>query len=302
MSMQDRDLRDLTNRSLAVLRLTPEAWEGITLSKRQGARFSLNFPHGDARHGERDGLILIVIPGTGTIRLGVITSIGPTATLDSRVVFDLVSRVFPESFEALLGDITTPALRTSSRRLLESTAMIERISPKLSEALVARLAEHSNNGPALARILTYLRRPTRMDDARALQRDAVALALKMFGAEPEAAAVALPGTETALGLVRLREDAVIEHDARWIPDWHLDHSDLTGRATFERRGERLEVFTANKQPLEELLGVDLIYLNARRRALIMVQYKMLEPDARLRRRIDAGDEFEEAEGHEWIAY
>lgn len=272
------------------------------MSRRQGARFSLNFPHGDARHGDRDGLVLIVTPGTGTLRLGVITSIGPTATLDSRVVFDLVSRVVPASFEALLSSVAAPTLRASSRRLSEGRATLERVSPKLGEALVLRLATEPDNGPALARILTYLRRPTRMDDARALQRDAVALALKMFGAEPEAAAVALPGTETALGIVRLREDAVIEHDARWIPDWRLDRSDLTGKATFERRGERLEIFTANKQPLEELLGVDLVYLNTRRRALVMVQYKMLEPDMRLRRRINAGEEPEEdAEGQDWIA-
>ena len=46
----------------------------------------------------------------------------------------------------------------------------------------------------------------------------------------------------------------------------------------------MDVFTANKRPLEELFGVDLIYLNKTRGALVMVQYKMLELERRARRR------------------
>ena len=83
--------------------------------------------------------------------------------------------------------------------------------------------------------------------------------------------------------MRVLEDAAIEHDARWMPGWKLADSDLTGRATFTRREEQLDVFTANKRPLEELFGVDLIYLNKACGALVMVQYKILEPEGRARR-------------------
>jgi hypothetical protein len=58
------------------------------------------------------------------------------------------------------------------------------------------------------------------------------------------------------------EDSVIEHDARHIQGYELVHSDLTGRALFERGEDQLEVFTANRRPLEHCFGVDLIYLNA----------------------------------------
>jgi hypothetical protein len=34
---------------------------------------------------------------------------------------------------------------------------------------------------------------------------------------------------------------------------------MTGKATFRNGNELLEVYTANKNPLEELFGVDLIY-------------------------------------------
>lgn len=145
-------------------------------------------------------------------------------------------------------------------------------------------------------VCDYLReRVKRYDNARALQRDAIAMAIKAFGGADEASAVALPGEETGLAAIRVLEDAAIEYDARWIDGWTLVDADLTGRATFERRGESLDVFTANKRPLEELLGVDLIYLNEARGALVLVQYKMLEPDEA--NSVGPDDD----EGQEWIA-
>jgi len=84
--------------------------------------------------------------------------------------------------------------------------------------------------------------------------------------------------ETTLARVRVREDAVIEHDARVVPGFSLSNSDLTGRAVFRKGNEILEIITANKRPLEEVLGVDLIYLNAVKQNVVMVQYKMLEAD------------------------
>ena len=103
-------------------------------------------------------------------------------------------------------------------------------------------------------------------------------ALRVFGLTPRDAATSVE-TEgpTALGRVHIREDAVIEHDARQIPEFTLTASYLTGRAVFLKGRERLEVITANRSPLEEVLGIDLIYLNAIKRNIVMVQYKMLEP-------------------------
>jgi len=99
--------------------------------------------------------------------------------------------------------------------------------------------------------------PKRFDNARAMQWDAVKLALKAFGID-KASTINLPGGDTALGSTRLQEDAVIEHDARSIPGWTLTASDMTGVATFENGNQQLEIITANKRPLEELFGVDLI--------------------------------------------
>lgn len=107
------------------------------------------------------------------------------------------------------------------------------------------------------------------------------MALRAFGITPHDTARTvelIEGRDTALARVKIREDAVIDHDARFIPPFTLAHSDLTGRAVFEHRGERLEVITANKLALEEALGVDLVYLNVIKQNIVGVQYKMLDPD------------------------
>ena len=88
--------------------------------------------------------------------------------------------------------------------------------------------------------------------------------------------------------VRLQEDAVIAHDARWLPGWRFDQSDLTGRAIFRKDDAALELFTANKLPLEELFGVDLIYLNVKRELLVLVQYKMMNVQRRPTPRVRSG--------------
>jgi hypothetical protein len=129
-------------------------------------------------------------------------------------------------------------------------------------------------------VVESLSAPRYFKNTAALQEDALHTALRAFGLASNDQATSLElvdGRETALARVNIMEDSVIEHDARHIPGYDLVQSDLTGRAVFERENERLEVFTANRRPLEQLFGVDLIYLNASRQNIVMLQYKMLEP-------------------------
>ncbi|MEQ9519037.1 MAG: hypothetical protein RLN89_06310 [Parvibaculum sp.] len=85
------------------------------------------------------------------------------------------------------------------------------------------------------------------------------------------------GQDTALARVNIIVDSLAEHDARTFPEFALIDSDITGCAVFEKGRERLEVFTANRHPLENVFGVDLIYFNVTRQNIVMVQYEMLEP-------------------------
>ena len=155
------------------------------------------------------------------------------------------------------------------------------LSPKLGSHVIERLASiESNHGPMRA-VAESLFTPRTFRNMAALQEDAVRAALKAFGLGPDDQASSLElfeGKETALARVRIMEDSVIEHDARHVPGFDLVGSDITGRAVFTRDRERLEIFTANRRPLEHVFGVDLIYLNATRQNIVMLQYKMLQPD------------------------
>ena len=228
-------------------------------------------------------------------------SVQTTATFDSRVVFDLIRPIRPSSLAELLEPLEKTTLRSASTGLAVDDQPYRRISPKLSQRLIADIAAVPENGPIFQLVLAQMNKPERFENARAMQQDAVNLALKTFGVVDGATSVVLPGGDSALATVRLQEDAVIEHDARAIPGWHLAKSDITGRAFFEKRGERLEVVTANKRPLERLLGVDLIYFNRTQSSLVMVQYKMMEPEERQRRCVMLGNyAYDELDDQEWL--
>jgi hypothetical protein len=309
----------LKQRGLSILRLSVDDWLELEETRALGHRFTSVFPHRIARAGKTRAPVLMVVSGGPIpsddifddnpeahaephLKLGWVRSIQAVATRDSRVAFDHIQSVVPQDLSRLIGETVPTRLRSSVNRLLASSAEFEEVSPKLGEWLLERLAAQPDNATALRRLLTLVHRPTRYRDAVALQEDALALALKAFGA-PNAAAstLAIGERATALAGARLQEDVVIEHDARWISDWTLDSSDVTGRAVFSQGREQLQVFTANKQPLESLFGVDLIYLNETRRSIVMVQYKMMEPSERSVRQVETGfGMFKDKDEQEWI--
>ena len=83
-------------------------------------------------------------------------------------------------------------------------------------------------------------------------------------------------TETEL--IRLSEDNVIIFDTNNDIQGLSREIDITGRAKYRNEFEELIIYTANKNPLEHLLGVDLIYINNIQKNMVMVQYKMLEKE------------------------
>lgn len=243
-----------------------------------GRQFSIVFPHAIARSGRASSLAIVStdsdFPG---LYIALVRTVQKISTLDSRVTFDFVRAVSPYILRDLLGEDGSPLDHAVMRVAAEGGHTFQPIPAELARVLTARLVNDPANTAALQPIIDFIGRPQRYIDARALQQDAVELALKAFGASPKATTLSLTGRETALDRVALQEDLVIDHDARWIPGWSLTASDLTGRAVFRKESEELHIFTANRQALEELFGVDLIYLNERRGSLVMVQYKMMEP-------------------------
>lgn len=224
-------------------------------------------------------LIIGEAEGESEVYFGLASSRSAVTTLESRIKVKRAQRIEPSSKTAILQLVTDKTHARNLNERFESTASVIALSPKLSVHLVEKLADIESNRGAMYAATATLSAPKYFRGMDAIQEDAVHTALKAFGLSHGDQAVSLEltrGQATALARVNIMEDSVVEHDARSFPEYEMTSSDITGRAVFQKGDERLEVFTANRRPLEKVFGVDLIYLNATRQNIVMVQYKMLE--------------------------
>jgi hypothetical protein len=251
--------------------------------------FTLNIPHDYLREVVAPCLCLIAgtrsrglqnhDEGEEMLYVGVIRSKKVTATLDTRIKIERTARVMPSASQlaSVIKDARS-AERFSTR--LADPSPVTKLSPKLSAIIVDTMANFQANHGALRMVSAGLAPPP-VDPSSRLQGEAIDMALKVFGLSVDAPAAHLElvkGKETRLVGARIMEDSVIEHDARRVPEFQLVGSDATGRAMFRKGQQTLEVITANRKKLEEVFGVDLIYINHFHDNLVMVQYKMLEHD------------------------
>lgn len=120
----------------------------------------------------------------------------------------------------------------------------------------------------------------------AYQKEAVASALNLAGmSRAPLAEWALNGEDApksfldGLPQVRMREDPMVIQDMRQVPGYdYLRDVPNAAAAVFADGDDRLTVIMANRQPLEQQTGTDLIYYNQKFKAFIMVQYKAMEAD------------------------
>ena len=274
--------RHVQGRPLVVFQFEGEEWTRLRNSRRGANEFTIARPHELLEQVRVPTACLVVgKDGDGSAaQIGLVSSRSRVTTLDSRTKVKRAQRVQPSSMDGIQTLVTDKAHARKLRDRLSSRESVIALSPKLSVHLVERLAEIESNRGAMRAATAPLFAPRHYRGMDAVQEDAVHTALRAFRLPPDDQAITLElarGRNTALARVNIREDSVVEHDARAFPDFELTDSDITGRAVFEKGRERLEVFTANRRPLEEVFGVDLIYLNTTRQNMVMVQYKMLEP-------------------------
>lgn len=213
--------------------------------------------------------------------IGIIKSKSTVSTFDSRLKMIDSVLIYPGKIEALIELISDKRLRTIfQQRLQEDIAVL---SPKLSAIIISCLLSIEKNKQVIETIAYKLNGYKSLSYKAQFQMSAVQLALAAFGLEKteEPLYVSIKrNSDSTLKLLnggyRLTEDNIIAHDARSIPGFQLIESYLTGHAVFENRDERLEVFTANRNDLEKMFGVDLIYINTIQKNIVMIQYKMLE--------------------------
>lgn len=118
----------------------------------------------------------------------------------------------------------------------------------------------------------------------AYQRDAVVTALEIAGMPKDWLKIPaqLKQTKTPvtsifdeIGEVYAMEDHLILQDMdAGGPDWNAERAVHYPAKVFTKGETVLTVILANKEELEKQLGVDLIYINERYRAVVFVQYKM----------------------------
>jgi hypothetical protein len=95
-----------------------------------------------------------------SLKIGVIRSVQAVSTLDSRVVFDLIQPIRPDTLDALLSRVIGSSLRSGANMLRRSEARYERVSEKLGYELIRLIAEEPDNAAALRRINATLRAPS----------------------------------------------------------------------------------------------------------------------------------------------
>lgn len=270
------------NKPIVLFRFSEGEWESLRNSERGTNAFTFARNHGSLKNVSPPTACLLTgneYERDAEMHFGLLESRGVVTTLETRLKITTAQPIEPCSKTEFLGLVTDNSLKAILRPRLESKETVVRLSSAVSVHLIERLAETPSNHRILRAVVENLQSPGTYSSNIGLQKDAVALSLKAFGLPAGAMASVLnvaDDQETALAGYGIHEDAVIEHDARVIPGFTLSEPDLTGRAIFRKDSEMLEVITANKRPLENVLGIDLIYLNAIKKNIVMVQYKMLE--------------------------
>lgn len=162
-------------------------------------------------------------------------------------------------------------------------------SPKAFDVLVETLIELS---PETRIVLDRFRRSRREKilqisyqarNSLAFQQQAIVTALSIAGIKRDELQEWSPPESGAaisfldgLPSVRLREDSMVLNDLMKVPGFDFIESGPYSAAIFESDSERLTVILANRLPLEEQTGTDLVYFNETYQSFVMVQYKAME--------------------------
>ncbi len=210
----------------------------------------------------------------------------------------------PVSFDDILAGIDMRVARHVRQRLETGGllppkslgAFVDRIV-ELDETVSPRLARYSER-----RALALRRLEPRARENLAYQKETLGLALEIAGisrddllawtptdAPQQSFLDGLPGAQ-------VREDAMLLSDFSAVPGFEAvgeaTHYGSKVFASEQDRSKRLTVIMANRLPLEQQTGADLIYFNEAYRCFVMVQYKAMEKrDDEMEFRWQAKDQF-----------
>ncbi len=263
-----------------------EAFSESLHNSRQGfEHLTIVKPHSLLQDFKLPTLCILEIQEQGATRCYLATATRKIAvsTFDSRLTIKKLRAIVPTSLQDIGSKVTDARMKRMFRERIPAEGQFANLSPKLSGHLIEILAADPENQAALDAALSQLPELRQAPNATWAQEDAIQSAMDAFGIRGHAVpdeVVLKRGASSSLSLIGayLYEDNVVHSDASQLPGFDAIASDVTGKAVFQRADERLVIYTANKLPLEKMLGVDLIYINETRGNVVMVQYKMLEED------------------------
>jgi hypothetical protein len=217
---------------------------------------------------------------------------------------DLQPLNHPVGFDEILSGTDARVTRYVKQRL-EAGGLLP---PKSLGAFVDRITElDSTIGPRLARFSARRAQALRRLEPRArenlaYQKEALGLALEIAGL-PRDDLLAWQPTDVqqqsfldGLPGAQVREDAMLLADFSAVPGFEpigeVTHYGSKVFSNEQNPSIRLTVIMANRLPLEQQTGADLIYFNETYRSFVMVQYKAMEKrDRETEFRWQAKDQF-----------
>lgn len=166
------------------------------------------------------------------------------------------------------------------------------LPPKTLGAFVDRIVElDASVGGRLARYSERRREALRRIEPRAkenlaLQKETLGIALEISGISRDELLAWQPAESSQQSFLdglpgaQVREDAMLLADFSTVPGFEtigeVTHYGSKVFAKAEDPAVRLTVIMANRLPLEQQTGADLIYFNEAYRSFVMVQYKAME--------------------------
>jgi hypothetical protein len=236
----------------------------------------------DARKGQS--------AGTDLVRLNLMQLEG----IDRQIPFkEILERVQPR-FRKRLGEILEEGGLLPPKTMRELVDVLSSVRPKL----VHRLDRLSTSRAAMIAELTPHER-----ENLAVQKEALSSALAIAGVGTREVLEWTPGRAEArtsflegLPEATVREDVMLSADFTSLPGFaaiaDLPHIAARTFQSEEDPSVRVTIVMANRLPLEQQTGADLVYYNEQYRSFVLVQYKALEKaDPEHEFRWQDGDQF-----------
>lgn len=283
MSATEKIVQWVEEKPMILIRLNDAYSESLCNSRQGFEHLTIVKPHSVLQNFKVPTFCLIEIQENGThcCCLATVTNKRAVSTFDSRLTIKKLRPITSFTLQELADKLTDVQMKRRFLERIPAEGDFANLSPKLSGHVIKTLADDVENQNALDTALAQIPKLRQIPNANWAQEDAIQVAMAAFGIRANAIpdqVVLKRGVSSGLRRIGtyLYEDNVVHSDASQLPGFDAISADVTGRAIFQKRDERLVIYTANKLPLEQMLGVDLIYINETRGNIVMLQYKMLK--------------------------